>query len=103
MENLSRIFFSEIFIFRVVTQAILLENESIKNHEHQFSFWQFWCVTQNILLETHANQMLHIIYEFSQKIDMDEFSSKMFCVTAQNSPIDDWMSFEKSQNSRNST
>ena len=29
--------------------------------------------------------MLRIIYDFSQKIRMDEFSSKTACVTSQNS------------------
>ena len=52
MENSSKNF-SGIFIFRVVTQAVLLENSSIKNHEYLFSF--------------------------SKK--MDEFSSKTACVT----------------------
>ena len=39
--------------------------------------------------------MIHIIYMygFSQKIRMDEFSSKTACVTPQNPPIDHWMSF----------
>ena len=38
MENSSRIF-SEIFVFRVVTQAVLLENSSIKNHEYHSVFF----------------------------------------------------------------
>ena len=33
MENSSRNF-SEIFIFRVVTQAVLMENSSMNNHEY---------------------------------------------------------------------
>ena len=53
MENSSRNF-SEIFIFRVVTQAVLLENSSIKNHEYLFSFFQFWGVTQTVLLENSS-------------------------------------------------
>ena len=36
MENSSRIF-SEIFIFRVLAEAVLLQNSSIKNHEYLFS------------------------------------------------------------------
>ena len=40
-----------------------------------------------------SDQMSHIIYGFSQKIRMDEFSSKTACVRPQNSQIDDWMSF----------
>ena len=38
MENSSRNF-SEIFILRVVTQAVLLENSSIKNYEYLFNFF----------------------------------------------------------------
>ena len=43
--------------------------------------------------KTHPDQILHIIYGFSQKIRMDEFSNKTACETTQNSPNDDWMSF----------
>ena len=34
--------------------------------------------------KTHSDQMLYIIYGFSQKIRIDEFFSKTFCVTPQN-------------------
>ena len=34
--------------------------------------------------KTYPVQMLHIIYDFGQKIQMDEFSSKTVCVTPQN-------------------
>ena len=59
MENSSRNF-SKIFIFWVVTQAVLLENSSIKNH--RFYWNHIWYVT----------------------FGLDEFSSKTFCVTPQN-------------------
>ena len=57
MENSSRNF-SEIFIFWGVTQAVLLENSSIKNHEYLFSFFQFWGVTQAVLLENSSIRIL---------------------------------------------
>ena len=37
--------------------------------------------------KTHPDQMLHIIYGFSQKIRMDEFSSKTVCVTTRKMKI----------------
>jgi len=46
-------FFSK-FQFWGVTQAVLLENASIQNHEYLFSFYQFWGVTQNVLLENSS-------------------------------------------------
>ena len=66
MENSSGNF-TEIFIFRVVTQAVLLENSSI----HFFDWNHIWYVT----------------------FGLDEFSIKTACVTPQNCPIDDWMNF----------
>ena len=74
LENSSKNF-SEIFIFWVVTQAVLLENSSsffskfqfwgitqtvllenssIKNHGHLFSFFKFWGVPQAVLLENSS-------------------------------------------------
>ena len=38
--------FSEIFIFRAGTQAVLLENSSMKNHVYHF--FQIWSVTQTV-------------------------------------------------------
>ena len=52
MENSSRNF-SEIFIFRVITQAVFLENSSIKNHDLSI-FIQLWGVTQTVLLENSS-------------------------------------------------
>ena len=63
MENSSRKF-SEMFIFRVVTQAVLLENSSIKNHEYLFSFFQFWGVTQTVLLENSSRQFFKSFFNF---------------------------------------
>ena len=48
MENSSRNF-SEIFIFWVVTQTVLLENSS-----NVFSKFEFWGVTQTVLLENSS-------------------------------------------------
>ena len=47
----------------------LLENSGVS---HRPFYWK-----------THPDQMSHIIYGFSQKIRMDEFSSKTVCVTPQ--------------------
>ena len=52
LENSSS-FFSK-FKFWGVTQAVLLENSSIKNHGYLFSFVQFWGVTQAVLLENSS-------------------------------------------------
>ena len=52
MENSSRNF-SKIFIFWVVTQAVLLENSS-----SFFSKFQFWGVTQAVLLENSPIQIM---------------------------------------------
>ena len=56
LENSSS-FFSK-FKFWGVTQTVLLENSSIKNHGHLFSFFQFWGVTQAVLLENSSIQIL---------------------------------------------
>ena len=76
MENSSRNF-SEIFIFRVVTQAVLLENSSIKNHEYLFSFFfNSGASHRPFYWKTHPAQMLHIIYGFSQKDEWMSFPVK---------------------------
>ena len=45
-----------------------LENSSNRQLENSGAFWKI-----------HPDQMLHIIYGFSQKIRMDEFSSNGLC------------------------
>ena len=94
MENSSRIF-SEIFIFWVVTQAVLLENSS----NFFFSKFQFWGVKQAVLLENSSIRMFwlkpYIIYGiWYVTFGLDECTSKTAYVTPQNSSIDDWMSFQ---------
>ena len=56
LENSSNFFLK--FQFWGVTQAVLLENSSIKNHEYLFSFFQFWGVTQGVLLENSSIRIL---------------------------------------------
>ena len=57
------------FIKMIVTLLFLigkfLENSSNRQLENSGAFWKI-----------HPDQMLHIIYGFSQKIRMDEFSNK---------------------------
>ena len=70
LENSSS-FFSK-FQFWGVTQAVLLENSSIKNHEYLFSFFQFWGVTQTVLLENSSIQIFdrnHIWYVTFGQVD----------------------------------
>ena len=52
------------FQFWGVTQAVLLENSSIKNHEYLFSFFQFWDVTQAVLLENLSIKNYEYIFRF---------------------------------------
>ena len=47
---------SSIRKFWGVTQTVLLENSSIKNHGHLCSFFKFWGVTQTVLLENSSRQ-----------------------------------------------
>ena len=61
--------------FWEISETVVLEisfNRQLENSgaSHRPFYWK-----------THPDQMLHIIYGFSQKIRMDEFSSKTACVT----------------------
>ena len=62
--------YSVFFKNRVVSKTVSLENSS--NHQLENS----WASHRPFYWKTHPDQMLHIIYGFSQKIWMDEFSSK---------------------------
>ena len=55
------------FQFWGVTQAVLLENSSIKNHGYLFSFFQFWGVTQTVLLENSSRQFFKSFFNFFKK------------------------------------
>ena len=100
MENSSRNF-SEIFIFWVVTKAVLLENLSIffeisilGRHTDRFTGK---LNHSNFLIET-----IHPTYDiWYVTFGLDEFSNEVACVTPQNSPIDDWMSFPARVNKKN--
>ena len=64
-------------------------------------FNPYWQISGKFLRpfywKTYPDQMLHIIYGFSPKIPMGEFSNKTVCVTPQNSSIVDWiMNFKNS-------
>ena len=98
MENSSRNF-SEIFIFRVVTQAVLLENSSIKNPEYLFNFFDSWASHRPFYWKTHPFEFFDCNHIWYVTFGLDEFSSKAACVTPQNSPIDDWMSFSVQRSS----
>ena len=55
-------------------------------------FFQFWGVTQTVLLENSSIRIF--IYDiWYVTFGLDEFSSKTACAMPQTSPIDDWMSF----------
>ena len=51
----------------------------------------YWQITGKFLRpfywKIHPDQMLHTMYGFSQKIRMDEFSSKTACVTTRKMKI----------------
>ena len=68
MENSSRNF-SEIFIFRVVTQAFLLENSSIRF----FDWNHIWCVTFG-LDEFSSKTVSEIFQKFANKDFYRKFS-----------------------------
>ena len=80
MEHSSRNF-SEIFIFRVITQAVFLENSSIKNHDLSI-FIQLWGVTQTVLLENSSIRFfdLNHIPVLYVTFGLGEFSSKTVSV-----------------------
>ena len=56
--------YSVFFQFWGVTQTVLLENSSIKNHGYLFSFFQFWGVTQTVLLENSSRQFFKSFFNF---------------------------------------
>ena len=63
MENSSRNS-SEIFILRVLTQAVLLENPSIKNHGYLFSFFNSGRRTERFTGKLiHSNFLTGTIYD----------------------------------------
>ena len=65
MENLSKIF-PKIFIFQVVTQAVLLENPSIKNHGYLFSFFNSGRRTERFTGKLiHSNFLTETIYLYA--------------------------------------